>query len=416
MRGRLGSLGRGVAALGVAWALLAPTAGEARPQAVSRLPVGYWPLDEAAGPTAAAAIGTLNGTWNGTITPVTTPLPPLTYNNQGGVTSRAAGFNGAQPDDYIEIATGGALDDLQESSYTASAWFYANETPPGTPGEAWNAAYSILIKAGYHEGMFFNNANFVQYDHWGTGNAYAGTGTWNTGFTVTPAQWHHVAGLWDRSTSKVRIYIDGTQRGEGDAALDNRDYGTAPWRIGISYPGATGNYVWPMNGLIDDVRLYNFALTPAEVAILAAGVPTVQAPVTATGDIQSVVVNWTAPLTPNGLTYTYSYNLYRSVDGGPFTPLAQGVVGTTYTDTTATTTNGTGPTYVYQVTAVSVAESGRVTSNGAIPIFPPPRTKDHDEGTFDGNCACGSSVQRPFGAWAVALLAALALLALRRPS
>lgn len=407
-------MGKGKALSGalLAIAIMGP-AGAAPPQAPpSQLPVGYWKLDEAAGPTADAAIGTLDGTWNGTITPVTAPLPPLSYNNQNGAISRAASFAGALPDDFIEIADGAPLTDLQEASYTISAWFRPGSVPPGVDA-AWNAAYGIVLKAGWHEGLMYGSGQHVQYEHWATGNAWAGTGSWASNITVPPnGNWAHVAGVWDRNANQVRVYVDGVLAGSGAAPLDNRDYGANPWRIGIAYAGDGGNYAWPMDGMIDDVRLYNYALSATQVDILRRGVPMVTPPVTATGEVLSVRLTWGAPAQPAG--YAYTYNIYRSTDGGPFTLLTSGVVGTTFTDFTASpNAGGGGPSYTYQVTAVSVAESGTQTSNSAIPILPVPRTAGHDEGFFDDNCACGSSVVHSLAAW-MGLLAGLVLLAGRR--
>ncbi|HEX7900941.1 MAG TPA: LamG domain-containing protein [Planctomycetota bacterium] len=400
---------RAIVLIGVLAASALAPAGAAAPQAVSQLPVGYWRLDEAGGPTAAAAIGTLNGTWNGTITPVTTPLPPLTYNNQNGNVSRAVSFVGAQPDDFIEIANGAGLENLQEASYSLSAWFRPASIPPGVDA-AWNAAYGILLKAGYHEGLVYGNGQHLQFDHWATGNVWAGTGSWANNVTAALNEWHHALAVWDRAAGQTRIYLDGALQGTGAAAADNRDYAQNPWRIGIAYPGAGGNYAWPMDGMIDDVRVYNFALTAPQADILWRGVPMVQQPVVATGGVQQVTVTWTAPAEPPG--YPYTYNIFRSIDGGPFAPLASGVMGTSYTDPTATTTTGAGPTYTYQVTAVSVAESGTQTSTSAVPILPIPRTEGHDEGFFDDNCACGSTIPASSAAWA--WLALLGLLARRR--
>jgi uncharacterized protein (TIGR03382 family) len=408
--GRIGRARAVAAVLVMSAGVLAP-AGAAPRQAASQLPVGYWKLDEAAGPTAVASLGSLNGTWNGTVTPVTTPLPPLTYNNQNGEVSRAVSFAGAQPDDFIEIANGTALENIQEGSYTLSAWVRPASIPPGVDA-AWNAAYGILLKAGYHEGLVYGSGQHVQFDHWATGNAWAGTGSWATGTTAPINTWHHAVAVWDRSVGQVRVYLNGTLAGQGPAVADNRDYAQNPWRIGIAYPGAGGNYAWPMDGMIDDVRIYSYPLSTTQVGILASGVPMVQAPVSAVGEVQQVTVTWTVPATPPG--YPYTYNIYRSVDGGAFTPLASGVSGTSYTDTTATTTDGTGPAYTYRVTAVSVAESGTQTSNSAVPVLPVPRTNGHEEGMFDDNCACGSMIPGPFGMWAMLLLGSLVLLGARR--
>ena len=49
-----------------------------------------------------------------------------------------------------------------------------------------------------------------------------------------------------------------------DAPLD---YGTITWKIGIAAPGAS-QWRWAMNGVVDEVRIYNRALTSQEVAAL----------------------------------------------------------------------------------------------------------------------------------------------------
>ena len=71
-------------------------------------------------------------------------------------------------------------------------------------------------------------------------------------------RWSHLAMTWDGLT--IRVYVNGAQVSSSALA------GTAltsdgPLRIG-------GNGVWPewFNGLIDEVRVYNRALSAAEIA------------------------------------------------------------------------------------------------------------------------------------------------------
>lgn len=387
--------------------LLAP-AGATAPQQASRLPVAYWKLDEAQGPTAFASIGPLHGAWNGTITPVASPLPPLSYNTPN---SRAVQLNGGLPDDFIEIASGPALDNLQESSYSISAWVRPASAPPaGVESKTWNATYGLVTKQGYHEGLIYRRDHYLQFDHYSTGNVWSGAP--GIGLKVPPdGTWRHVVGAWDREGGKVRIYVDGLLRGSGGATGPAREFSINPWRIGIAIPSSGGDWSWPYDGMIDDVRMYNFALDEKQAGILAAGVPPPTG-VTATPGVQQVTLSWTPPAPSD---YPYAYAIRRSVDGGAFEPLETdgAVTGSSYVDTTAVTPNGQGPTYTYQIVAVSVAESGVATSNSALPLLPDPRTKDHEEGLLGDNCACGAAIARPWAA-VFALAAALTLLALRR--
>jgi len=400
---------RGVMGIGLFLACLLAPAGASAPQPVSRLPVAYWKLDEAAGPTSFASIGSSHGVWNGTPTPVSSPLPPLSYNTPD---SRAIRLNGALPDDFIEIPSGPALDNLQEGSYSISAWIRPASVPAGV-GKAWNASCALVMKKGYHSGLRYGSGRHVQFDHWLSGGDQpfsTAASSAATSFVVQPdGAWRHVAGCWDRANGIVRVYVDGVQRGSAPSAGGTWEYGANLWRIGIAIPGNGVDYSWPYDGMIDDVRMYNFALDAQQAGILAAGVPP-PAAVTATPGIQEVTLSWTPP-EPAG--YPYTYKISRSADGGAFTLLEHNATGSSYVDTTAITPNGLGPTYTYQIVAVSVAESGPATSAGAIPLLPDPRTKDHEEGLFGDNCACGAAIVRP-GAAVLALLAALTLLALRR--
>ncbi len=373
----------------------------------SQLPVGYWTLDETTGPAQDSA-GTAPGAWNGTVNTVTTPLPPHSYNNQNGNTSRAISLAGALPDDYIEVANTPALENLQENSYTISAWVRPASIPPGM-GAAWNAAYGVVLKMGLHEGIQYGNGQHFQFDHWKTGNVGVSAGTW-AGAQLPPNAWYHVVAVLDRTAAEVRIFIDGNLRNTGTGVVEaTREYAQTPWRIGIAYPGNAADYAWPMDGMIDDVRLYNYALTEPQIDILAAGVPAPQN-LQAQDGILSTSLTWAPPTSPAGYTGGYTYNVYRSTtSGGPYTRIATGVAGTAYPDT-INLPPGPSIRYYYVVTAVSVAESGFSGQADALASFPPPRTKDHQEGTFDDKCACGSTASGLPWLWALGGLAVLLVL------
>ena len=74
-------------------------------------------------------------------------------------------------------------------------------------------------------------------------------------------EWTHIAVTFDKTTA--RFYVNGVQTGTGAFSFGpNRD---APVEIGCDNSGG-GN---PFNGALDEVRLYDTVLTPAEILTLA---------------------------------------------------------------------------------------------------------------------------------------------------
>ena len=96
----------------------------------------------------------------------------------------------------------------------------------------------------------------VPGDPWGTLR-----GTRN----VNDDNWHHVVGVYDGTT--MYLYIDGGL-GSSIRAVGTVDVNSQPLYIGAN-SGYSGGREW--NGLIDDVRIYNYALTEAEIMALYAG-------------------------------------------------------------------------------------------------------------------------------------------------
>ncbi len=88
-----------------------------------------------------------------------------------------------------------------------------------------------------------------------------------TGNRVLAANvWTHVAGQWDGT--QLRIYVDGVLDASSLVGRNPKD-GATPLII-----GATGlSYDYKFNGRIGDVRLWNVARTPAEIAAWRGGVP-----------------------------------------------------------------------------------------------------------------------------------------------
>jgi hypothetical protein len=85
-----------------------------------------------------------------------------------------------------------------------------------------------------------------------------GTSNWSSAHTY--GSWCHLAGVYDGST--VQIYVNGTL--ESSVAFS----GTV---LQVAQPLCIGRYGTvgeAVNGLVDDLRLYNRALSAAEIQIL----------------------------------------------------------------------------------------------------------------------------------------------------
>ena len=85
----------------------------------------------------------------------------------------------------------------------------------------------------------------------------------NVAFTPKLNRWYHVVGTADGV--EVRIYIDGVAQGTATPYTGVIDKDTEPVWIGTD---STGGIHGPFNGSIDDVRVYNRALSATEITQL----------------------------------------------------------------------------------------------------------------------------------------------------
>ena len=91
----------------------------------------------------------------------------------------------------------------------------------------------------------------------------------------TPGSWHHVAAVYDRQTYK--IFVDGVL--EGSAAINNITpyMGAAPLRIG-NIIGSTHANAGVFDGAIDEIGIFDHALSESEIATLSGGAHVVPEP------------------------------------------------------------------------------------------------------------------------------------------
>ena len=81
---------------------------------------------------------------------------------------------------------------------------------------------------------------------------------------MSDGQWHHLVGVYDGT--HLILYVDG----ELDAtAIATGRIRRNDWRVFIGENSEQTNREW--DGLIDDVRIYSYALSPEEVKMLYEG-------------------------------------------------------------------------------------------------------------------------------------------------
>ncbi len=96
----------------------------------------------------------------------------------------------------------------------------------------------------------------------------------DSALSVLDDTWHHVVATYDGSASAegVKIYIDGIS----DALTVNRDNlttsGTSTNDVSLTMGARSGATMHLLEGQLDDVRVYNYSLSPMEVAQLYSGI------------------------------------------------------------------------------------------------------------------------------------------------
>ena len=195
--------------------------------------VGAWGFDETTGTSVTDSSGTGH---TGTLSGAT--------RTTAGRFGRALSFDGV--DDWVTVPDSNPLD--LTTGMTIEAWIR-----PSAVGTDWR---TVLLKE--QPGSLV----YALYAGDGTGRpathvfTTADRGT-SAATTTPPGSWTHLAATYDRST--LRLYVNGVQAASRSLTGSLRT-STGALKIG-------GNGIWPewFAGLIDEVRVYNRALTAAEL-------------------------------------------------------------------------------------------------------------------------------------------------------
>jgi hypothetical protein len=196
--------------------------------------VAAWGFDESSGTSALDSSGLGNG---GTLSG-----PTRTVGRFGG----GLQFDGLN--DWVTVGDANSLD--LTNAMTLEAW-----VRPSALGTVWR---TVVLKeqTGHLAYALYAGTDTGSRP---SGHVYTSGDRALLGPSALPLNtWSHLAMTWDGLL--IRMYVNGAQV-SSSALTGTARTSTSPLRIG-------GNAVWPewFNGLIDEVRVYNRALTAAEVA------------------------------------------------------------------------------------------------------------------------------------------------------
>jgi hypothetical protein len=201
--------------------------------------VGYWKFDENTGTTAADSSGNGN---TGTLTSGATLCP--------GQIGAAVCLDGV--DDYVQVGAQSSLVMTSAASFTA--WIF----PTGAGSHA-TVGGTILVKEGEYVIARFPNGTI----QWGFANSNPGWQFINTGYVAPLNQWTHLAVTYDSGT--IKTYANGilVHSYSGSGSIGDQLTAQNDFRIG-------GRQVisQQFQGEIDEVRVYNRALTAGEIGVL----------------------------------------------------------------------------------------------------------------------------------------------------
>lgn len=228
-------------------------------------PIGWWKLDDCQGTTAYDSSG--NG-YNGTITIGATGTNTSEGTCSSG-TSTEAWNNGTSgkrnysidldsTDDWIDMG-----DFFYSDPFTVCAWINADTLDSN--------ARSIVIKrnntgtvtaSSTNEWQLIAESAVVKFSVWDS--VPAATLSLTGSSTLSTGTWYHVCGVSGGASSTGYIYVNGVEDDQGSQTNARENDSVNAVQIGAR-TGNNNNRYW--DGQIDDVKIWNYPLTPAQIKL-----------------------------------------------------------------------------------------------------------------------------------------------------
>lgn len=155
--------------------------------------------------------------------------------------------------DYVNIDAHANLIPTGNSNFSVSTWVKWDVSPPDNQVIV---GYGGNVSPGYGFLLGYERANKLDFQIYSNSQWYTAA----SGMTPNASNWYHIVGIFDHS--KLYIYINNQLRAQSNLTSNMASASTL--RIGCeSYSSGNGWYF--LKGIIDDIRIYNMALTLNEI-------------------------------------------------------------------------------------------------------------------------------------------------------
>ena len=307
--------------------------------------VAYWTFNDGSGTTAKddsvyGNPGTLYGYPGSTAQWIAGRVGgALTFNMDGSTT------------EYVEVPDAPALEFDQKMTFSIAAWVRGSASQLIGAGLVAKGGGALTVQYGLD---VFNGA-YRFYVRNGAGGGVAVVSA------IAPnSRWQHLVATFDGIGGTMNLYVNGTLAASG-AAPTSLLANSSPLGIGSRYSGTAG-YDLPFSGVIDDVRVYNKALSASQAQQLYASAGTLPP---------------TIYVQPKGATRYYGDGQTFSVQGDGMDPLSYQwqkggatIAGATATSLTLANLQGS-DAGTYSV-VLTDANSSVTSSNAVLQVVPLP--------------------------------------------
>src|SRR3989339_1759388 len=206
-------------------------------------PVGHWKMDDRTGQYANDISGNGNtGTWAG-----------------GGTAtwmSAAACRNGSClsfVNNWVQVTQNSSINMTGKSAYTISVWAMARSDGENNTGEIIDKGANTYLRVDNESGDYLDLEGKIALTIMDA--------NLNISSAIQKNTWNHIVMVYeDDADDEISVYINGVLKGTsilGNGSLASGDSNS------LNIGGDSSNN---FDGLIDDVRIYNYARTPAQIA------------------------------------------------------------------------------------------------------------------------------------------------------
>ena len=209
----------------------------------------WWKMDEGTGSTAADSVGDADMT-----------LSSATWESTTVRGGSAIDFDGT--DDYLI----GSLGDVSIlSNYTIAAWVYWNGLSLWRT--IWNLTYSTT-NTHFSQVMSVNGSQQITNYHKKASISNAAVSVTDyedgdSGAGFVTGKWYHFATVWDGTAETQKVYVNAIQI--GSTGTGRVGWYESSEGVGLQPRMGMYNNGWRVDGIMDDFRIYDAALSASDV-------------------------------------------------------------------------------------------------------------------------------------------------------